>query len=110
MEIPAITNLSGYCSAYRRLGDTLGVACATPAPGEVEFLRGVTTRGRFEFGMLPPSDVFFAAAVTSILAPGLAIEVGTASGYSAAIIAKMIALREAQDARSPSGPLVHTID
>jgi predicted O-methyltransferase YrrM len=60
--------------------------------------------------MLPPSDILFAAAVTSILRPRLAIEIGTASGSSAAIIGKMIALRQAQADHVPSGPLVHTID
>ncbi len=110
MEISEITDAEGYGIAYGRLGDALGIAGATPAPGEVEFLRSVTTPGRFDFGMLPPPDIFFSAAVTSILQPRLAIEIGTASGSSAAIIGKMIALGEAQAGRAPSGPLVHTID
>jgi Methyltransferase domain len=110
MEISEFTDLDRYVREYGRLGDALGVADAAPAPGEVEFLRSITTPGRFDFGMLPPQDIFFAAAVTSILRPGLAIEIGTASGSSAAIIGKMIALRQAQTGHVPSGTLVHTID
>lgn len=70
----------------------------------------VTAPGRFSFGMLAAPEVFFAAAVTSIVCPRFAIEIGTASGSSAAVIAKMIALREAQAGRTRSGSLVHTID
>ena len=66
--------------------------------------------GHFNLGMLPRPDIFFAAGVTSILRPRVAIEIGTASGSSAAIIAKMIALRQAEAGAATSEPLVHTID
>ncbi len=110
MESFHLPNLDRYCGDYGRLARALGVADATPAPGELEFLRVVTTPKRFDFGMLSPSEIFFAAAVTSILRPRLALEIGTASGSSAAIIAKMIALRLAESGREISGPLIHTID
>lgn len=110
MEISEFTDLDRYVREYGRLGDALGVADAEPAPGELEFLRFVTMPGRFDFGMLPTPDIFFAAAVTSILQPRLAIEIGTACGSSAAIIGKMIALRQAQVGHVTSEPLVHTID
>ncbi len=110
MEIPSINDVDRYLRAYGELGAALAVSGSTPAPGETEFLRIVTSPGRFDFGMLPPPDIFFAAAVTSILHPRLAVEIGTASGSSAAIIGKMIALRETQNGRITSGPLVHTID
>jgi hypothetical protein len=54
--------------------------------------------------------VLFAAAVTSILAPPSAIELGTASGFSTAIIAKIMALREAERGAPGKSPLLHTID
>ncbi len=110
MEIVEITDADRYCSDYRRLGDALGVAGATPAPGEVEFLRSMLPPSRPSLGMLPRPDTFFAAAVASILRPRVAIEIGTASGTSAAIIAKMIALRQAEAGAVTSGPLVHTFD
>ena len=60
--------------------------------------------------MLAKPEIFFAGAVTSILAPAVAFEIGTASGFSAAILAKTLALRESERGMVGSGPLVHTID
>lgn len=110
METFNITDADQYCSEYGRLGKALGIAGATPAPGEVVFVREATEPRSFPFGMLTPPDIFFAAAVTSILRPQVAIEIGTASGSSAAIIAKMIALWQEQAGATSSRPVVHTID
>ena len=110
METFEITNADRYRSDYRRLGHALGVADATPAPGEEEFLQSMLASSRLDIGMLSRPDIFFAAAVTSILRPRVAIEIGTASGTSAALIAKMIALRQTEAGAVTSQPLVHTID
>jgi predicted O-methyltransferase YrrM len=110
METFEITSAERYCSDYGRLGDALGVASVSPAPSELEFLRSVMRSVHSRLGMLTRSDIFFAAAVTSILHPRVAIEIGTASGSSAAIIAKMIALRQTEAGAVTSEPLVHTID
>jgi hypothetical protein len=105
-----LPNLDLYCRDYSQLGQALGVAEAKPAPGELDFLRGVTRPGRFGFGLLEHSDIFFAAAVTSILRPRITLEIGTASGFSAAIIAKAMALRLAESGYDSGAVLVHTID
>lgn len=60
--------------------------------------------------MLPVLDIFFAAALASILHPQVVVEIGTASGFSAAVLAKMVALRQQQIGATPGGTLVHTID
>jgi Methyltransferase domain len=99
-----------YASDYARLGAALGVPGAAPAPGELEFLASVTSRDWQGVGMLATPEIFFAAAVTSILAPPVAFEIGTAAGFSAAILAKVLALRESECGAPGSGPLVHTID
>jgi hypothetical protein len=99
-----------YRSEYGRLASALGVPNASPAPGEVEFLSEATTPGRFPFAMMPGPDIFFMGAVASLLRPRLAIEIGTASGFSAAVLAKVIALRWQQTGALPAGVLVHTID
>ena len=83
---------------------------ASPASGEIEFLKHVTTPGRFPFGMLTPSDLLFAGAVASILRPAFMIEIGTASGFSAAVLAKTISLRLEEQGCVVAGPIVHTID
>ena len=110
MKDSPFSHADRYVCDYGRLAEALGFSGTVPAPGESKFLQMVTEPGRFNFGMLAVPDVLFAAAVTSILRPEFALEIGTASGSSAAVIAKMIALREAQIGCSRSGPLVHTID
>lgn len=110
METFNLTNTESYRREYARLGNALGVAGAQPAPGEVEFFATIMRRDWRGIGMLTLSEVFFAAAVSSILAPPVAIEIGTASGFSAAIFAKMIALREKERGPNGHGPLLHTID
>jgi hypothetical protein len=105
-----LSDIETYRREYSRLGTALGVTEAFPAPGEIEFLKHVTTPGRFPFGMLPPPDLLFAGTVASILRPAFMIEIGTASGFSAAVLAKMISLRLEGQGCPAAGPLVHTVD
>lgn len=105
-----LRSLEQYVAEYPALACALGAPGVLPAAGEVEFLREVTRAGRYAFGMLPGPDALFVAAVTSILRPAAVLEIGTASGFSTAIIAKMVALRGAESHRERNGILVHTID
>jgi methyltransferase family protein len=105
-----MAHIGQYLTEYPRLAAALDKAGAEPAPGEMEFLAEITARDWRGIGMLPPADALFAAAVTSILAPPSAIELGTASGFSSAIIAKIMALREAERGAPGTSPLLHTID
>ncbi|MGH7936159.1 MAG: class I SAM-dependent methyltransferase [Chthoniobacterales bacterium] len=110
MESFGIANTEKYRSEYSRLGAALGLPEAATAPSEVEFLAEITRRNWCGIGILTTADVFFAAAVTSILHPPTMIEIGTASGFSAAIFAKTIALRNDESRAGGTGPLVQTID
>ena len=105
-----LENADRYRHEYGRLADALSVVRREPAPGEVEFLSEAATPGRFAFGMMSPLDVFFAGGVASLLRPELTIEIGTASGFSAAVLAKVIALRWSETGGAPAGPILHTID
>ncbi|HEY5036596.1 MAG TPA: class I SAM-dependent methyltransferase [Chthoniobacterales bacterium] len=105
-----IISLQSYREEYPRLAAALGRAGAVPARGELEFLAQLSESDYSGVGMLPPPDIFFAAAVTSILAPPIAIEIGTASGFSAAILAKIIALRQADEGAPGAETFLHTID
>jgi len=105
-----LSDIETYRREYPRLGEALGVTEVAPAPGEIEFLRHVATPGRFPFGMLIPPDLLFAGAVASILRPAFMIEIGTASGFSAAVLAKTIALRLEEQGCLVGAPIVHTID
>lgn len=99
-----------YRSEYGQLARALGIPTELPAAAEVEFLSEVTTPGRFPFVMMPRPDVFFMGAVSSLVHPRVAIEIGTASGFSAAVLAKIIALRWQETGPLPAGTFVHTID
>ena len=105
-----LCSLDIYEAEYPNLARALGPGGAVPAAGEIEFLREVTEPGRFPFGLLSQADALFVAGVTSILRPRAALEIGTASGFSTAIIAKMIALRRVESGAELDGVFVHTID
>ncbi len=105
-----LCSLQQYEAEYASFGRALRVNGAAPAPREIEFLREVTEPGRFPFGLLSQADALFVAGAASILRPRTALEIGTASGFSTAIVAKMMALRRAESGAEPGGVFVHTID
>ena len=74
------------------------------------FLSGIAAQSCVCSGMLSEPEIFFAGAIASILRPRLTVEIGTGSGSSAAILARVICLRRAELGQSYSGPLLHTID
>ena len=83
---------------FPALARRLGSARRAPAEAELAFLRKVLA------AELPPGNVgrgnlFFLAAVVSALAPRRALEIGTASGASTAVMASLMAL--AEDAPGP---------
>lgn len=84
----------------------LGRAGKTPPPGEAEFLRKIVNRPVQYPGTIAPADYFFLTAFVSLLAPQRVVEIGTLTGFSAAIIAA--ALRRRSERDSPSW--VDTID
>lgn len=110
METFSIPNPESYRREYARLGNALGVPDAQPAAGEVEFLCGIAAQSCVCSGMLSEPEILFAGAIASILRPRLTVEIGTGSGSSAAILARVICLRRAELGESYSGPLLHTID
>ncbi len=81
----------------------LGHAGKTPPPGEIEFLRTIVNRPLHYSGAIGPSDYFFLTAFVGILAPQRVVEIGTLTGFSAAIIAATLR-------RQPGDGWVDTID
>jgi hypothetical protein len=77
-----------------------------PASGEIESLRSIQNRGLHYAGASGGPEYFFLTAVASILAPVRAVEIGTSSGFSSAILAAALHRRHPQ----LRGPLVDTID
>src|ERR1700730_12722183 len=69
----------------------LGHAGKTPPPGEQDFLHAMEHLDDVRYpGGIGARDFFFLTALVSILAPRRVIEIGTLTGFSAAIIAAAI--------------------
>jgi predicted O-methyltransferase YrrM len=99
-------SLEDYSITYARLANLLGRPEQVPASGEIDFLQSIQNRGVHHVGAIGTSDYFFLTAVASILAPVRAVEIGTSSGFSSALLAAAL------QRRHPQGkvPFVDTID
>jgi predicted O-methyltransferase YrrM len=86
-EVCEINSLAEFESGYARLAGMLGHAGKTPPSSEIEFLRTIGNRPSRYSGTIGPGDYFFLTAFVSILAPQRVVEIGTLTGFSAAIIA-----------------------
>jgi predicted O-methyltransferase YrrM len=92
---------------YRQLAEELGHPGKIPAPGELDFLHAMVDLDDVRYpGGIGSRDYFFLTALVSILAPRRVIEIGTLTGFSAAIIAAAIHRQHG----SPDGISVETID
>lgn len=91
IDLGEIRSFDEFETKYRTLASVLGHEGKIPPPGEVEFLRRIVERepGRPPGG-ISAQDYFFLTAFVSILAPHRVIEIGTLTGFSAAIIAAAI--------------------
>jgi len=99
-------SIEEYLPCYARLAHLLGRPGRTPAPGEIEFLQQVCARATHSSGAIGASEFFFLTAMASILAPARTIEIGTSSGFSAALLAAALHRRNPRS----KGTLVDTID
>ena len=95
-DVCQINSLTEFESGYARLAAMLGHAGKTPPPGEVEFLQTLLNRPQYP-GTVEASDYFFLTAFVSILAPQRVVEIGTLTGFSAAIIAAALARQSPAD-------------
>jgi predicted O-methyltransferase YrrM len=91
IDLGEIRTFEDFETKYRTLAAVLGHGAKTPPPGEIEFLRRmVEWEPRRPPGGISGQDYFFLTALVSILAPHRVIEIGTLTGFSAAIIAAAI--------------------
>lgn len=92
---------------YRQLAEELGRPGRIPAEGEMDFLHEMAARDGVRYpGGIGSRDYFFLTALISILAPRRAVEIGTLTGFSTAIIAAAIYRQHGK----PGGIAVETID
>lgn len=95
MQTAEFRSLAEYESDYARFAGMLGHAGKTAPPGEIEFLQTIANQPQKHLGTIDASDYFFLTAFVSVLAPKRVVEIGTLTGFSAAIIAAAL--------RSPPG-------
>lgn len=111
-DIGEFKNWEQFEIKYRQLAEELGYPGKIPAPGEVEFLHRMVELDDVRYpGGIGSRDYFFLTCLVSILAPRRAIEIGTLTGFSTAIIAA--AIDRQHGAGLPSGRkriTVETID
>jgi predicted O-methyltransferase YrrM len=92
---------------YRTLAGELGRPGKIPPSGELDFLHAMVDLDDVRYpGGIGSRDYFFLTALVSILAPRRAVEIGTLTGFSAAIIAAAIHRQHGHR----SGIAVETID
>lgn len=91
IDLGEIRSFEEFETKYRILATALGHEGRIPPPGEVEFLRRMVEREQVRPpGGISAQDYFFLTALVSVLAPHRVIEIGTLTGFSAAIIAAAI--------------------
>ena len=105
-EVCEIRSVGEYAATYGQLSEILGSPGATPPDGELDFLEWLVNRPALYPGTVGTADYFFLTAFISILAPQRVVEIGTLTGFSAAIIAAAVRRRH------PDNPAacVDTID
>jgi predicted O-methyltransferase YrrM len=107
VDIGEFGSFEDFESKYTTLTTFLGYAGKIPPPGEIEFLHAMVAReGARHPGGIGARDYFFLTALVSILAPRRVIEIGTLTGFSAAIIAAAVHRQH----RNSSEISVETID
>jgi hypothetical protein len=107
IDLGEISSFEEFGTKYGALAEVLGFAGKTPPPGELDFLRAMVELEETRHpGGISAQDFFFLTALVSILAPRRAIEIGTLTGFSAAIIAAAIYRQH----ESRDKILVETID
>jgi predicted O-methyltransferase YrrM len=91
IDLGEFSSFEEFGIKYAALADFLGFVGKTPPPGELDFLHAmVELEDTRHPGGISAQDYFFLTALVSILAPRRAVEIGTLTGFSAAIIAAAI--------------------
>jgi predicted O-methyltransferase YrrM len=90
-DVGEFKNWEQFEIKYRQLAEELDYPGKIPAPGEVDFLHGMAALDDARYpGGIGSRDFFFLTCLVSITAPRRALEIGTLTGFSAAIIAAAI--------------------
>ena len=105
-EVCEFKSPNDYGRNYAHFSALLGCHGKIPPAGEIEFLHFMLHRPVHHLGAIGCGDYCFLTALISILAPRRVIEIGTSTGFSAAVIAAAISRRHGNN----SSGWVDTID
>jgi len=94
---------------HAQIATWLGRAGEPPLPGTLEFLQDLRRRPLVP-GQISHQDAAFLTAFVSLIQPGAVVEIGTASGVSAAVILAAMARSLRARGRAPRDLIFHTID
>jgi predicted O-methyltransferase YrrM len=103
IEIDSLADLESGCL---RLAAALGVPAKKPPAAHVRYLESLLQRGNVAPGVIGTSEWFFISAFVTVLAPARVVEIGTLTGFSAALLASAVIAQRGYDGR----PVVETID
>lgn len=99
-----------YAADYARLAPALGSTRLEPSDTEAAFVADVATGRYYSQGSISGTDIAFLSAVVGATGPARAVEIGTASGVSAAVIAAAMARGFAERGEALPTVLLDTID
>jgi hypothetical protein len=105
-ETCVIESPTEFEAGRARLTAMLGRGGSTPAGGYADFFEFVAQHRRPFLGVIGASDYLFITAFVSVLAPERVIELGTLTGFSAAVLAAAIIRERGYHGRA----VVDTID
>jgi hypothetical protein len=100
-----INSLADFETACERLAAALGRPEKRPAADHVRNLQSFLQRDILP-GVIGSSEWFFITAFASVLAPARAVEIGTLTGFSAAVLGAAVIAERGYDGH----PVVETID
>ncbi|HVF72684.1 MAG TPA: class I SAM-dependent methyltransferase [Chthoniobacterales bacterium] len=90
-DVGEFQSFEQFETKYRQLAAELDHPGKVPPPGEMDFLHAMVDLDDVRYpGGIGSRDYFFLTALVSILAPRRVVEIGTLTGFSAAIIAAAI--------------------
>jgi hypothetical protein len=110
MEVCEINQRKDYPSGYEAMARLVGSVRLEPSASELEFISLLSTGRFYSHGSLGNADIFFLSALIGALGARNALEIGAASGLSAALIVATIARGFEERGEPVSGTLAHTID
>ncbi|MBA3961108.1 MAG: class I SAM-dependent methyltransferase [Chthoniobacterales bacterium] len=90
-EICEFPSIESYEKSYAQLAAILGQSRKKPPPNEQSFLLRMKHRRAVYPGALGLEDCYFLTAFAGILAPKRIVEIGTLTGFSAAVLAGALA-------------------